>query len=227
MALIGKIIAMTGTASLLSNNGDSRDLKVGDNIQSADTIKTTQGVQVDLQLANGQVIHIGADQLLAFGDEFADIFPPSASDSAVNVATIDTVVEAIEQGRDIGDVLEETAAGPGGSSNSYGFNFVDLLRIGGDDLNNFNFTSEVGTSDEQLSGAPVDILNPVVVDTATVDTAVPAPTIIKVEVVGDDAVVEGNNLVYTVTLSEATTQASSYSYVVGGNATAGADYGTP
>jgi len=228
MALIGKIIAMTGTASLLSNNGDSRDLKVGDNIQSADTIKTTQGVQVDLQLANGQVIHIGSDQLLAFGDEFGDVFPATASDSAVNVATIDSVVQAIEQGRDIGDVLEETAAGPGSSGTSYGFNFVNLLRIGGDDLNNFNFTSETGAGNPQFSATSVDTLNPVVLGVTEVPSSV--PTITSVEPgapgVGDDAVVEGNNLVYTVTLSEATTQASTYSYTIGGTAS-GSDYGTP
>ncbi|WP_036303737.1 hypothetical protein [Methylotenera sp. L2L1] len=59
MALIGKIIAITGTATLISNNGNQRDLRLGDNIQTADTIKTGAGVEVELQLANGQVIHIG------------------------------------------------------------------------------------------------------------------------------------------------------------------------
>ncbi len=74
---------------------------------------------------------------------------PASLDSSVNVATIDTVVKAIEEGKDISEVLEETAAGPGGSSNSYGFGFVDLLRIN-DDLNNFRFAYEFG------SATPID-----------------------------------------------------------------------
>ncbi len=155
MALIGKIIAMTGTASLISNNGNQRDLRLGDNIQTADTIKTGAGVEVDLQLANGQVIHIGAEQLVAFADELVEPFVPATLDTSINVATIDTVVKAIEEGKDISDVLEETAAGPGGgSSNSYGFGFVDLLRIN-DDLNNFRFAYEFGAAapnDQALSG---------------------------------------------------------------------------
>ncbi|ACT47693.1 retention module-containing protein [Methylotenera mobilis] len=170
MALIGKIIAMTGTASLISNNGNQRDLRLGDNIQTADTIKTGAGVEVDLQLANGQVVHIGAEQLVAFADELVEDFIPATLDTSVNVATIDTVVKAIEEGKDIGDVLEETAAGPGGSSNSYGFSFVDLLRIN-DDLNNFRFGYEFGSAtpnEQALSGNSfADTLNQINVVTGT------------------------------------------------------------
>jgi len=127
MALIGKIIAMTGTASLISNNGNQRDLRLGDNIQTADTIKTGIGVEVDLQLANGQVIHIAAEQLVAFDDAMLNTYVADATDSAINVATIDTVIKAVEEGKDINEVLEETAAGVGVSEE--GFGFVDLLRI--------------------------------------------------------------------------------------------------
>ncbi|PPC80997.1 MAG: hypothetical protein CTY35_08035, partial [Methylotenera sp.] len=175
MALIGKIIAMTGTASLISNNGNQRDLKLGDNIQTADTIKTGVGVEVDLQLANGQVIHIGAEQLIAFADELVEAFVPEAFDTSVNVATIDTVVKAIEEGKDISEVVEETAAGPGGSSNSYGFGFVDLLRIN-DDLNNFRFAYEFGSvtpGDTAVSGNSfADTLNQIALTAALNDAPV-------------------------------------------------------
>ncbi|WP_036303734.1 hypothetical protein [Methylotenera sp. L2L1] len=87
--------------------------------------------------------------MIAFADELVEAFVPASLDSSVNVATIDTVVKAIEEGKDISEVLEETAAGPGGSSNSYGFGFVDLLRIN-DDLNNFRFAYEFG------SATPID-----------------------------------------------------------------------
>ncbi|MDP3211464.1 retention module-containing protein, partial [Methylotenera sp.] len=192
MALIGKIIAMTGTASLISNNGNQRDLKLGDNIQTADTIKTGAGVEVDLQLANGQVIHIGAEQLIAFADELVDAFIPASLDASVDVATIDTVVKAIEEGKDISEVLEETAAGPAGSSNSYGFSFVDLVRIN-DDLNNFRFAYEFGSvtpGDTALSGNSfADVINQLGGDTVGIDTAPPVPTInLTPNVTADDII---------------------------------------
>jgi hypothetical protein len=44
---------MTGTASLISNNGNQRDLKLGDNIQTADTIKTGAGVEAERKSRQG------------------------------------------------------------------------------------------------------------------------------------------------------------------------------
>ncbi|MDI1309924.1 MAG: retention module-containing protein, partial [Methylotenera sp.] len=143
MAIIGKIVAMTGTAVALSDNGAKRDLHLGDQIQSSDTIQTGKGVFVDLELLNGRVIHIPADQLVAFTPDLTNTIAPDALDSAVNVATIDSVIKAIEGGQDINDVLEETAAG-NGTFTIHGFDFVNLLRIN-DDLNRFNFAYEYDT----------------------------------------------------------------------------------
>jgi hypothetical protein len=57
-----------------------------------------------------------------------------------------------------------------------------------------------------------------------------SPTITKVEVgnpgVADDNVVEGNNLVFNVTLSTATTKVESYAFSLGGGSASTADYGT-
>ena len=123
MALIGKVVGMTGVASLVLGNGDTRSLKLGDSIQTGDTIQTPPGVEVDLQLANGRVIHINAQQLITFTEDLAAVFVPDGLDNAINLATIDTVIKAIEDGRDINEVLEETAAGEGGQFSAYGFGF--------------------------------------------------------------------------------------------------------
>ena len=141
MALIGRVVAMTGVAYLITDNGAKRELQLGDQIQIGDTIQTLRGVEVDLELASGRVIHISAEQLVAFTEELAEVIVPSNLDSAINLATIDTVIKAIEEGKDVNEVLEETAAGSGGQSNSYGFGFVDLLRIN-DILNAFKFAYE-------------------------------------------------------------------------------------
>src|SRR3989338_6977500 len=110
MALIGRVVGMTGVASLILGNGEKRDLQLGDSIQTFHTIQTPRGVEVDLQLANGRVIHISAEQLVAFTEDLASVFVPDGLDSSIDLATIDTVIKAIEDGKDINAVLEETAA---------------------------------------------------------------------------------------------------------------------
>ncbi|MDP3095537.1 MAG: retention module-containing protein, partial [Methylotenera sp.] len=215
MALIGKIVAITGNALLISNNGDQRELRLGDSIQTADTIKTPAGVEVQLELANGRIVHIGAEQLVAFADELGDVFVPEASDSAIDVATIDTVIKAIEEGKDINEVLEDTAAGVGGSSNSYGFGFVDLLRIN-DNLNNFRFVFDSSTS-SRIEGAPAVAL----AEAVTAETALaPAPTISSVEPgnpgITDDNVNEGSNLVFNVSVSGTSLNPTSFAFNLGG-----------
>ncbi len=127
---------------------------LGDQIQSSDTIQTGKGVFVDLKLSNGRVIHIAAEQLVAFTPELNNLIAPDALDSVVNVATIDTVIKAIEGGQDIDDVLEETAAG-NGTFTIHGFDFVNLLRIN-DDLNRFKFAYEYDT-DGRLAADPAAV----------------------------------------------------------------------
>ena len=57
------------------------------------------------------------------------------------------------------------------------------------------------------------------------------PSVVSVEPgapgISDDSVVEGNPLVYTVTLSEAPKSDATYPFSLGGDATAGSDYNTP
>ncbi|MFA7351422.1 MAG: retention module-containing protein, partial [Methylotenera sp.] len=199
MALIGKIVAITGNALLISNNGDQRELRLGDSIQTADTIKTPAGVEVELELANGRIVHIGAEQLVAFADELGDVFVPEALDSAIDVATIDTVIKAIEEGKDINEVLEDTAAGVGGASNSYGFGFVDLLRIN-DDLNNFRFVFDSSTTG-RLEAEPAVA----VAETASTEANVAAIPSSLVSAVSSPTTTEGGALDYTITLSNAAT----------------------
>ncbi|MDP3088909.1 MAG: retention module-containing protein, partial [Methylotenera sp.] len=179
MAMIGKVVAMTGVAFIITGNGSKRELKLGDQVQTSDSIQTSRGVDVDLELATGRVIHIGSEQLVAFTEELTEAIVPSGLESAINLATIDTVISAIESGKDINEVLEETAAGPGGVRNSYGFGFVDLLRIN-DDLNNFKFAYEYNT-DNRLESNPAaiidDISNGLQPDTAAPLAPVNAPPV--------------------------------------------------
>ena len=138
MALIGKVVALTGTVYLLADNGTKRELQLGDTVQTGDTIQTMQGSSVELEMLLGPNMHIGATQLVAFTEELTNALGFDSLDGRVDLATIETIIKAIESGKDINEVIEETAAGNNGLITSYGFDFVALLRIN-DLLNQFGF----------------------------------------------------------------------------------------
>ncbi|MES2579771.1 MAG: retention module-containing protein, partial [Pseudomonadota bacterium] len=155
MALIGKVVSITGTAYLITENGLRRELSLGDQVQVGDAIETSRGAEVELELANGRLVNIHSEQLVQFTEELSEVIAPSNLDSAINLATIETVIKAIEEGKDVNAVLEETAAGQSGQYNSYGFSFVDLLRVN-DILNAFNFAYDYEINQRADTGPLVD-----------------------------------------------------------------------
>ena len=159
MALIGKVVALTGTAFLITDNGAKRELQLGDTVQTSDTIQTTPGADVELELANGRPMHIGPEQLVAFTEELTNALGFDSLDGSVNLATIETVIKAIESGKDVNEVLEETAAGNNGLMTVHGFDFVALLRIT-DVLNqfgfNYNFNFDANIQDHPITDRIID-----------------------------------------------------------------------
>ncbi|MGZ8270776.1 MAG: retention module-containing protein, partial [Methylophilus sp.] len=138
MAILGKVVALTGTAYIIHDNGEKRELQLGDTVELGDTIQTMSGALVELQMVDGRDINIPANQLVALTEDLASMFTADNLNDSVDLATIESVIQAIETGKDVNEVLEDTAAGASGSRNSYGFSFVGLMRIP-DVLNQFSF----------------------------------------------------------------------------------------
>ncbi|HEU4707828.1 MAG TPA: retention module-containing protein, partial [Methylophilaceae bacterium] len=188
MATLGTVVSVTGEAFVVDPNGNKKLIKLGDTVQPGDTIITMPGVVVELQLVNGRTIEISGDETVKFTQDLVDIIQPDSSDSALDQATIQSVIQAIEDGRDINEVLEETSAGFNAPiSNNYGFSFVELLRID-EVLNRFNFQfdrfSEEISNTERLEGRLVpddssDNLNTSVTAGNTTTPAVNHPPVIS------------------------------------------------
>ncbi|MEY3747001.1 MAG: hypothetical protein RL194_460, partial [Pseudomonadota bacterium] len=159
MAVIGTVVAILGdgAASVINQAGAQTLLKLNDTVQPGDTIVTPRGVVVELQLVNGRKILISAEQTVKFTQELADIMAPSPDENAIELATIEAVIKAIEEGRDISEVLEETAAGlVAGGTSAYGHSFVDLARITEDGISDLDLESTsaiiAGDGDQTLYG---------------------------------------------------------------------------
>ncbi|MES2014013.1 MAG: retention module-containing protein, partial [Pseudomonadota bacterium] len=129
MAILGTVVALNGEATVVDEKGVIKSLHLGDVIQTGETIITPRGVIVELEMANGRKIEVFAEQTVKFTQELADVIPPESADNALDQATIQAVIKAVGEGRDLSEVLEETAAGLSGGGSSDGFSFVDLLRI--------------------------------------------------------------------------------------------------
>ncbi|WP_340123641.1 retention module-containing protein, partial [Methylobacter svalbardensis] len=165
MANLGTVVALNGEASVVNEKGIKRALHQGDVVQTGETIITTNGVIVDLKLVNGRTIQVGSEQTVRFTQELADSIPPDSADSSVDQASIQAVIKAVGEGKDISTVLEETAAGLGASGTSYGFSFVNLLRIS-------EGVTPIDYAYDFSRGAPVD---PVIGQVATNPPLEPAP----------------------------------------------------
>ena len=162
MANIGVVIVLTGQAIVVNAQGVQRQLAMGDSIETGDTIIAPAGTTVELQLANGNNIQIAAQQSVTFTQELSDailynLIEPS--DNAVSQATIQSVIQAINSGDNIDDVIATLAQqridvneGTSGAEQS-GHNFVDLLRID-DVLNQFDYGYDVA-SREYLDSDPM------------------------------------------------------------------------
>ena len=200
MAILGTVVALNGEASVIDEKGIKKPLHLGDVVQPGDTIITPSGVIVELEMVNGRKIQVFAEQTVKFTQELADAIPPDSTDNSVDQATIQAVIKAIGEGKDISEVLEETAAGLGaGGGNSYGFSFVDLLRI-------TEGVTPLGFEFDGTSRNILDIENPNFQQTTDTSGAGgggtgPGNNALQVISVSSPSVNEGGNLDFEVVLS--------------------------
>ncbi len=130
MAIIGVVKSIIGQALVINERGERHVLKVGEQLQAGEQIVTAPGSIVNLQMTSGKTVDIAAGQTVKLTNDLAQAVVPDAGENAVNQATIQSVIQAIAEGRDINEVLEATAAGLAGGAGSDGAtSFVNLERI--------------------------------------------------------------------------------------------------
>ncbi len=168
MALVGKVVAITGSVFVINPNGSRHQLNLGDQVAQGDIVETIRGAFVDIMFTESYVLHIEAEQQVTITIDITETAQLSQADSAVDSATIQTVIQALESGDDISDALEATAAGSGVPSSDYGFSFVD--------------TSVTNYSSNDIYHAPLTETPP-----STFNTYNPIDTTISTPVTGTNA----------------------------------------
>ncbi|MES2503022.1 MAG: retention module-containing protein, partial [Pseudomonadota bacterium] len=162
MAVIGTVVALTGSAIVIDASGAQRALRLGDTVESGDSIVALKGAIVELQLVNGNVVQIGSEQTVTFTQELSDAILydlVDPTDNVVSQSTIQSLIQAIQTGDNIDDVIaalanERAEVNEGVTLNQQGHTFVDLLRID-DVLNRFDYSYDVA-SEEYLDNNPLN-----------------------------------------------------------------------
>ncbi|MEM5530280.1 retention module-containing protein, partial [Gammaproteobacteria bacterium AS21] len=133
--IIGRVTFLIGKAIVVSLDGSSRELRLGDSIDSTETIEVSAGGEVVITDNNGVAVSIGGNESWAAQNgQFNEL--PEVESSEIDTSTIDpTSVEAIQAallaGIDPTTIGEATAAGnQGGGDQQLGSEGSSFVRVG-------------------------------------------------------------------------------------------------
>jgi len=162
---VAKVAFLQGQAWAKAPDGTLRALTVGSTLNDDEILITAQGSKVELDSGNGELLAINGG--LSVGVS-RDLFASTATEpdeARLSDASVQEALTVLEQGGDLLDELEETAAGNsgGGSGSDGGSSFVRLSRLmESTDAQSFEYdrtsttAREVGSSDgEFVNRAPV------------------------------------------------------------------------
>ncbi|PKO51882.1 MAG: hypothetical protein CVU28_10850, partial [Betaproteobacteria bacterium HGW-Betaproteobacteria-21] len=155
---IATVISISGRALARDVDGNTRVLKPGDVLLEGETLITSDGGRVELALVDSSMLQIADNQSVLMTAELSEATRPAAPEAQLADGTIQQVIQALNDGSNLDDVLEEPAAGLTGGGSGEGSGFVRLLRIAeGVDPLEFEFDATVAdVPPELLPGRGVD-----------------------------------------------------------------------
>ncbi|WP_159099457.1 retention module-containing protein [Parazoarcus communis] len=127
---VATVVSITGKAEARDQAGNLRLLKVGDALLEGETLVTAAGARAELLVvADGSIVPVGEDQAVLISADLSEATRPQANEAQLADGTIQQVIQALNDGANLDDVLEEPAAGLTGGGGGDGNDFVRLLRI--------------------------------------------------------------------------------------------------
>ncbi|MDP2266325.1 MAG: retention module-containing protein, partial [Thiobacillus sp.] len=126
---IATVISVEGQAFARDPAGQMRALKPGDILREGDTIVTMPGGQVQLAFLDGHMLTLLPNETFQFSAETSPTSRPDVAEASLPAGEAERIIQALERGENIDDLLDPTAAGLDGGGNNAGNDFVRLLRI--------------------------------------------------------------------------------------------------
>ncbi len=203
----GTVVFVQGEAFLRDAAGKLTAIKPGDPVGEGQVIVTGPDSVVELQLATGAKVSVGADRELLLNDDFFATTVPERTENVISSqgAEADKIIQALNSGKDPFEGIEDPAAGlAGGGLGDQTHDFVRLVRVleevtplafaysstsDGIDFLPLNAGIATPTTTTIANNPPVATPDPVV--SATEDTPVSFP------VLGNDTDADGDPLTVT------------------------------
>ncbi|HTF96068.1 MAG TPA: retention module-containing protein [Cellvibrio sp.] len=194
---VATVAFLQGQAWAKAPDGSLRALTVGSVLHDDEVLVTAEGAQVQLDTGSGDPIQVNGGVEVAMSRDFTHSTATDPNEAALDDASVQEALTVLEQGGDLLEELEETAAGNNAGGGSDGNNgFVQLTRILEEtDSQSFNYqsaTPETIEDDEFTDGAPINAA-PSVTDQSLVGNE---DEVIGGRIIATD--IEGDNLTYTL-----------------------------
>ncbi|MDD5366808.1 MAG: retention module-containing protein, partial [Gallionellaceae bacterium] len=218
---IATVSAVQGSAYVRDNTGRLHELHAGDIIKEGEIVITATGGHVDFVFKNGDTLTLNQGiYKIAADAPPEDTFEDGAASTGTNAgqntaeATIDNIVKAIQDGKPIDSLLENTAIGLAGGDAQEGHGFVRLSRIS-EGVTGVSYDGPAAAAGAATSDLPADEnINPPVIDS------------VVATVVGSDTVTEGGTLSFDVRLDQTATQDTVVTFRLDGSGAHPATIGT-
>ncbi|MBF4991570.1 retention module-containing protein [Methylophilus sp. QUAN] len=148
--VIGTVTNIQGMAIVVDASGNRHMLKVGEVLHAGDKVITASGAAVAVKLANGETVNFAEAQTVKITDNLAQVDVSDVTENAVNQTVFDAVLTALNEGRDITEVLDSPAAGEAGSDGNA--SFVNLDRIQTQTVGGANYDGGTGAGGAATGG---------------------------------------------------------------------------
>lgn len=165
---IATVVTVTGKAYVRTLDGHLKPLQPGDVIHEGELIMTSADGRVQVDFGDNSAIEMTPNQAIKVTDELlADLWPDEDQGSIADT-TVDRIIEALADGRDLNELLEAPAAGESVGGDD-GNNFIRLMRVvEAVDPVAFNFPDATiadrpdfdGFADNDNDNQALDTLNP-------------------------------------------------------------------
>ena len=126
---VAKVAFLQGQAWAKAPDGTLRALTVGSTLNDDDILVTAQGSRVELDVGNGELLVVNGGQEVGMSRDFLAETATDADEALLSDASVQEALTVLDQGGDLLDELEETAAGDNTSGGSDGSSFVRLARV--------------------------------------------------------------------------------------------------
>ncbi|WP_018139369.1 MULTISPECIES: retention module-containing protein [unclassified Thioalkalivibrio] len=126
--VVATVESVVGTVIARDEDGNTRVLQPGDEIFYGEEVIAEDGAFIEMAFEDGSTMSLAGNESATITDDLAESAEPAPEDAEIADATVEEIIEALERGEDITDMIEAPAAGAAGGAAGEGGGFVRIAR---------------------------------------------------------------------------------------------------